>query len=186
MDTEKLFEIICGGKGISHNKFVKMINGFEEKFNKLIKKDKLEISNYFGIGSGPISAKDKLLKEKIINKEWFTEENKTDFKGIYVFYHNDEPFYVGISQTLLNRIDGHVKGNDHHSNTLAYKIALVKYEYSNNKKYTEERKDLSFKNDILPNQKFNFIKIEDNNELALFEIYCSMRLKTSLNIFATH
>lgn len=30
-----------------------------------------------------------------------------------------------------------------------------------------------------------YVEIQDNDELALFEIFCSMRLKTALNSFET-
>jgi len=40
--------------------------------------------------------------------------------------------------------------------------------------------------EILKKMEISTIKIEDDDELALFEIYCSMKLETVLNTFETH
>jgi predicted GIY-YIG superfamily endonuclease len=185
----KIIEII-GEKRDTKYSFEDMIRGFEDKFNQLNPvQNCINIKSFFGKGKGKVTSRIALLEVGKIDAQWLKED---DFKGLYVFVHNDTPFYVGISRGVIKRIHQHVKGKNHFTSTLAFKIAQLIYTSEHRQEFEGLRKDFDFKGKVEPvkqflmKQKVAFIHIEDDNELALFEIYCSMKLETSLNTFKTH
>jgi len=154
-----------------------------KKFEKLLKdfnpiENCIEIKNLFKKGNG-IETILKQLKTK-------------DFKGIYIFIHGDKPFYVGISKGVIKRVLQHVKGYSHCTATLAYKMGKLRYKFENGIDHPDTRKRLTF--DVycepgkifLMEQKIAWLKIKDDNELYLFEVFCSMKYKIFLNTFETH
>ena len=86
----------------------------------------------------------------------------------------------------------HVKGKSHYTSTLAFMIGKKHYELREGKEFNDGRKKLVFETDVEPikdfllKQKVAFINIENDDELALFEIYCSLQFGTYLNTFKTH
>ena len=168
-----------------------IIQGFEERLenNNFIKKS-IEISEYFGEDIGVIYAKNKLLENNIIMKNWL--DINGDFKGLYIFIHDNKPFYFGISRGVIKRVLQHMKGSDHFQATLAFNMGLIYYKLINKDDYKGTRKDFDFNKYVDPmkeyllKQKIAFININDGDELALFEIYCSIKYKTILNSFETH
>jgi predicted GIY-YIG superfamily endonuclease len=180
--------------------FLKIIEGFDKKYSNFdFQKYSFNISDYFGAGLGQVTATTKLLSDGRIQKDWLrtykTKEgnNKTDIMGLYIFLNDDNPFYVGISKGIIGRIFQHVKGHNHNSSTLAYNIGLIRYELLNKgNKHLGKRKELNFKTEVEPvkeflmKQRIAFLPIDNYEELNLFEIYCSMKLKTILNKFETH
>ena len=168
-----------------------MVNGFGEKLmnNNFLEKA-IEINEYFGKGMGNASARTKLLQNKIIMRDWL--DFSGDFKGLYIFLHNNKPFYFGISQGVIDRVLQHIKGYNHNQATLAFNMGLIYYKLINNNDYVGKREDFEFKKYVNPmkefllKQKIAFININDGDELALFEIYCSIKYKTILNSFETH
>lgn len=179
--------------------FLDLVNSFDSLFTNIdFEKNSFSISDYFGPGMGKTGATSKLLRDNKIKEEWlreykFNEGNvKNDFKGLYFFVNDKRPFYVGISKGVIGRILQHIKGHSHNSATLAYKIALLKYEIVMGSKYSLTRKELNFKDEVEPikdflsNQEVVFLHIENDYELYLFEVYCSMKLGTMLNKFDTH
>ncbi|MGL4908909.1 MAG: GIY-YIG nuclease family protein [Bacteroidales bacterium] len=174
--------------------FFDIVNGFETLFDRINYKEKsFSIKEYFGKDSGVASAREKLLRENIIKPEWLeTSSTKKDFKGLYIFLHDKEPFYVGISKGVLQRICQHIKGHNHNTSTLAYNISLLQYEFREKKTFKGKRNELNFKTEVEPikdfllNQEIAFIPIENDEELYLFEVFCSMKLRTFLNKFETH
>jgi len=52
--------------------------------------------------------------------------------------------------------------------------------------FQSNKKNIDFIKKFLLEQRVAFIKIDDDDELALYEIYCAMKYKTSLNTFETH
>jgi len=66
--------------------FEDMVQGFKEKLvnNNFIEKS-IETEKYFGEGMGIVSARNKLLKNKIIMRDWL--DFSGDFKGLYIFLH---------------------------------------------------------------------------------------------------
>lgn len=179
--------------------FEEIITNLESKFNEFNPiQNSFPIEIYFGEGKRENQAKSLLSNDGIIGKDWLKQSYtkggnpKIDFKGVYIFIHDLTPFYVGISRKVIGRICQHLKGRTHNSASLAYKIALITYQHQNGKPYLGERKDLNFKEYVVPvqqfllKQKLAFLPIENDEELFLFELYCSMKLGTWLNDFETH
>ena len=179
--------------------FHELTDSFEDRFSKFNPiANCFDIAEYFAEGIGQVSATKRLLEDNRIKTEWLREYKtkkgnvKVDFSGLYIFINNNIPFYVGISKGVIGRIFQHTKGHNHNTSTLAYNIGLIRYELLFGEKYLGERKNLNFKTEVEPvkqfllNQKIAFINIDNPEELALFEIFCSMKLKTALNKFETH
>ena len=117
-------------------------------------------------------------------------------KGVYVFYENGKPIYVGRSQNIPNRVLNHGRpSSGHNSATFAFLLAKEEYrKKQNNKKLTRnaleqdpvfdkiyrEQKERVFK------MKIKAVEIESHEAEAIFEIYAAMRLKTKYNVFPTH
>jgi len=179
--------------------FEDIISGFETKFNDLnLSAMSFQIDRYFSKGMGQVTATNELLNDGRIKEDWLREyetkqgNTKTDFKGLYVFLNGDTPFYVGISKGVIGRIIQHVKGHNHNTSTLAYKIGLLRYKLVEGEDFVGGRKDLDFKSEVEPvkeflsKQKVAWIQIDNDEEMFLFEVYCSMKLGTVLNDFETH
>ena len=118
-------------------------------------------------------------------------------KGIYVFFEDNKPIYVGRSNRLKKRLKEHSqRSSDHYSATLAFRIAkqiLYKPQKKGGKQTNEqlmENKDFvegfEAAKDRIAKAKIRFIEIEDQIEQAMFEIYASLALNTELNDFDTH
>lgn len=201
MDLEiekKILNIITEKRKIS-NTFSEIVNGFDLKFaNFNLTKNCFEIAGYFNEGSGQVSATNRLLADGRIHREWLREYKtksgkiKKDFKGLYVFLHDQTPFYIGISKGVIGRVLQHIKGHNHNTSSLAYKIGLKRFELLTGKKHEGSRKELNFKTEVEPvkgflsRQNIAWINIDNDEELFLFEIYCSMKFRTLLNDFETH
>jgi predicted GIY-YIG superfamily endonuclease len=185
-------------KQVYQNTFADIVKDFDKKlldFNPIEKA--VEIKKYFQTG-GLMTVTKQLLSDKVISEHWLEQHTtkngkiKNDFKGLYVFVHDQTPIYVGISKGVIGRIIQHVKGHSHHTATLAYNIGLINLEISNGKKFAGFRKDLGFKENVTPaknfllEQKIAFLPVLNNEELYMFEIYCAMQLQCRLNKFETH
>ena len=195
---EKILEIIKVKRTFPLT-FQELTDGFEEKFSKFNPTvNCFEISDYFSEGIGQVEARKKLLADKKIESDWLREYEtkkgniKVDFSGLYVFLNDKTPFYVGISKGVIGRILQHTKGHNCNTSTLAYNIGLIRYKLITGKEYLGTREKLNFKTEVEPvkkflvKQKIAFLHIDNPEELALFEIFCSMKLRTMLNTFETH
>jgi len=190
MDENEIIKEIFKEK-IIEKTFEEMTQEFNKRLENIdfIEKS-IEIDKYFGNNIGKISAKNKLLENKVITKDWL--DNNNDFKGLYMFLHNNKPFYFGISKNVISRILQHIKGTNHFHATLAYNMGLIYYKYLNKKDFIGKRENLDFKKYVDPmklflsKQKIGFFNIKNDDELYLFEIYCSIKYKTILNSFETH
>lgn len=195
---QKIIETICQSRNYQKS-FEMIIGNMNDRFNLFNpNQDTISVEKYFGSGMGEKTAKKSLLKAGIIQSEWLrpylTKEGKEkiDFRGLYIFLNNTVSFYVGISKGVIGRICQHVKGKSHYTSTLAFKIGLIIYEASNNEKFNGKRMQFDFNTYVEPaknflmKQKVSLFHIENIEELALFEIYCSMKLGTWLNDFETH
>jgi len=178
--------------------FSEIVASFDKKlqdFNPV--KNCFEIEKYFDNG-GIVNVRKKLLGDGIVKDFWLREYKtksgkvKLDFKGLYVYIHDETPIYVGISKGVISRTLQHLKGHSHHTSTLAYNIGLIRYQIQHTEEYSGHRKKFDFKINVVPakefllKQKIAFIPIEDDQEMYLFEIYCAMNLQCWLNKFETH
>jgi hypothetical protein len=117
-------------------------------------------------------------------------------KGIYVFFENKHPIYVGRTNRMKNRIKEHGRpSSTHNSAPFASNLA---------KKDAEEKGiDVSgFRIELEKNPNFvnlfskakervskmsvRVIEINDSIIQALFEVYVSIELNTEFNEFDTH
>lgn len=199
LNTEnKIINIITEKRKISKT-FNEIINEFEHMFSDFnLTKNCFDIADYFYKGSGQVTATKNLLLDERIFREWLREyktkngKTKRDFKGLYVFINDKKPFYVGISKGVIGRVIQHIKGHNHNTSTLAYKIGLKRFELITGNKHKGSRKELNFKTEVEPvkdflsRQKIAWLNIDNDEELFLFEVYCSMKLRTFLNDFETH
>ena len=140
---------------------------------------------------------------KKLKEEGLSEIKNINFnKGVYVFYENDEPIYVGRSNRIKSRLKEHSKDNStHFSASFAFllskhiakekNIALVNVD---SKKLTRSElvshdlfKDIfAAQKQRVAKMKFKAIEMEDSNFQAVFEIYASMQLNTLYNKFDNH
>jgi hypothetical protein len=118
-------------------------------------------------------------------------ELKSDFAGCYVLIDGIRPIYVGISQTVLQRLRQHVRGTTHYDASLAYRIATKRKPHNTTRSNAMTNKD--FKAAFLEAQKYlrglnvAFIEIANPLERHLFEAFCAMELDTrEWNTFETH
>jgi hypothetical protein len=119
----------------------------------------------------------------------FKREN--DFKGAYVLIEKNRPFYVGVSQTVLQRLRQQIIGITHLDASLAYRIASdqIRHSMSPSDAMATESFLLYFEEAKKYLQSLSFACIEIENQLLryLFEPYCAMELDTyEWNTFETH
>ena len=117
-------------------------------------------------------------------------------KGIYVFYENEKPIYVGRSNKLKERIQQHSrKSSFHNSATFAFILAKEKaneqgIDIKIKRKALES--DSTFINIFLEQKervsgmKVRVIEINDPIIQTIFEVYVSMELNTEYNVFDNH
>jgi|GEM_PF-1572923 len=134
------------------------------------------------------------------NKVWEEEQKqetdqrkKNEVKGLYIFFENGEPIYVGISRTILRRLKNHFLGKTHNTASLVYLILRDKHDREKGL-FLGERAELSlFNSEREPKQEemrskwsISIIPMEDNYEMYLTEFYLACHLKTKWNSFETH
>lgn len=163
----------------------KLQETFKTDIRKLHASRSIPAVDLLGPHKGLAAAKATLVR--LGHSEWFEGDQK-NFRGIYVWYHQDRPFYVGISKGVLGRLNQHMKGRAHFDASMAFKIARTLYdEYDGPRADFDPRCEKIYRVQTwLSNQKVAVLPVSDHDQLALFEIYCSMHLKTVLNTFETH
>ena len=115
-------------------------------------------------------------------------------KGIYVFYENDEPIYVGRTNRLRERISEHGSQSPTKSATFAYLLAKSKLE---DKGTIPEQKSgkpssritnadvekypciISAARKRVSKMQFRVVEITDAIEQTIFEVYAALMLGTT-------
>ena len=135
---------------------------------------------------------ERINKSPFITKDDFKNLPK---KGIYVFYEDGLPIYVGRTNRMKNRLTEHSKqSSGHTSATFAFNLAKEKA-----KKTTinlnQLRKDLeddprfsriyAEEKERVSKMKIKVIEIEDPIVQTLFEVYAHLELNTQ-NEFENH
>ena len=138
-----------------------------------------------------------LKMEKIKNSPVITinDLNNIPKRGIYVFYENDIPIYVGRSERLKSRLKEHSQqSSGHTSATFAFNIAkqdAKKADIDINRQRKDLEHDPEFANiyraakERVAKMQIRVIGIEDPIEQTLFEVYVSLELGTN-NEWGTH
>jgi hypothetical protein len=118
-------------------------------------------------------------------------------KGIYVFYENARPIYVGRTNRMKNRIKEHGRrGSDHNKAPFAFNIAKKEAEHrgiNTDISRGELERDELFKDlfyqakQRVSNMHLRFVEINNPIMQTLFEVYASIELKTTeFNSFDNH
>ena len=138
----------------------------------------------------------KLLKE-LESKPFLTRDKLADIpqKGVYVFFKDNKPMYVGRSNRLKERLREHSQSRQHYSATLAIKIAKRNMPTLQNEERKptvkqlmdneDFKKEFEYARDRIARMKIRCAKIEDQIEQAMFEIYAHLELGTEFNDFKT-
>lgn len=175
---------------------IQKIETFDEKINEIEENFKNEQRN--------IRLEDLLkgdTKENLKNIG-FTPEKTNLFKGVYVFYSEEKQRieYIGISRKIIDRLRQHAYFSQPNSASLAYLMLKKQYAKKDwvrpedwNKQYFSE---IEIKNKfqdevrefqaIILSYKVTFVEFDNDFEMALFEIYASIKLQTYWNTFITH
>jgi predicted GIY-YIG superfamily endonuclease len=142
-------------------------------------------------------------KLKELNDSDYIDIEKIDFeKGLYIFYENNIPIYVGRSNRIKKRLKEHSKKNSNHfSASFAFliskhqaKIDNLEFKNIDGSKMTRSQLEINdaFKSifskqkERVSEMKYKVLKIEDSNFQAVLEIYLSMQLNTLHNKFDNH
>ena len=141
------------------------------------------------------------LLEELENSQFFTRDElkSTLDQGIYVFYENDIPLYVGRTGRtgrFKTRILEHSRpSSGHNTATFAFLIAKEKAVTLNiNVKRSRDilEKDPEFKKlyldakERVANMKIKLIEIDKPIAQTLFEVYAALELETLYNEWGTH
>jgi hypothetical protein len=115
--------------------------------------------------------------------------------GVYVFYENDRPMYVGRSNSMRSRILRHGRQSSGH-NQATFAFILAKEQMKVDKKTSTTREELERAPGFdqaffearqrVREMRIRVIPIDDQIVQALFEIYAALALKTPYNDFGTH
>lgn len=117
-------------------------------------------------------------------------------KGIYVFFEEGQPLYVGRSDSMKNRIQQHSRpSSGHNSASFAFILAkeIVKKsgtDVTQSREGLEQdpvfgRIYLTMKERVWKMQ-IRVVSIEDPIEQTFFEVYAALELKTPYNEWGTH
>lgn len=161
-----------------------MVQQFPDILHELRQQQPMAWRDYFGPGKGRASTKKMLLAEG--KAHWF-KDDAADFRGLYVWYHEEHPFYVGISNNVLQRVGQHAKAKDHYSASMAYKIARDLWPTETKTRRADyDQENIAVVREWLKDQHLRMMPINDADQLALFEIYCALELGCALNVFEPH
>ena len=134
---------------------------------------------------------DKLMKNSLIKWGDFKNLPKA---GIYVFFENDKPMYIGRTRNFLRRSKEHGNKNSGH-NSAPFAFNLAKNNFAKNNSLT--RKELEGDPDFMKkfdcakarvrNMSYRIVEVTNPIIQTIFEVYCVLELGTQkYNNFDTH
>ena len=157
--------------------YIKKAKTFLKKLEEEITKPSQTVKEVAGLGIGLATTKNILKIE-------------SDFKGIYIFFENKKPMYVGISKKVISRLQSHVKSKSHYSGSLAYKIAKEQIDIDKTRDMAmKDPKFIKVFNDAqkrILDWRYITHKIEDDNLLYFLEFITARYFNTIYNSFETH
>jgi predicted GIY-YIG superfamily endonuclease len=168
------------------------IDGCDFSFKELAEKNlpkhmlKMHVALQKPISMGTFGKKGsgKVTVLKLLNR-------KVDFQGSYVLSDVSGPIYIGISRSVVQRLIQHIKGKTHFDASFAYRMAAHNYNHEMTRgdamEHPEFLQSFNEAKEYIKNLDVAFIEINNDLELYLFEVYCSMELDTAQwNTFKTH
>lgn len=122
------------------------------------------------------------------NKAVFVSRNQLPvYSGIYVFYENGKPIYVGRSNNIRNRIQWHTRESSG-SESASFAFNLAKMDYSKKAEINKSRKELMQIEEFLEIFRahklnlatidFKCVEVENDILQTMFEPYLAFKLKT--------
>jgi predicted GIY-YIG superfamily endonuclease len=116
---------------------------------------------------------------------------KVDVQGSYVLSDVSGLIYIGISRSVVQRLIQHIKGKTHFDASFAYRMAAHNYNHEmtggDAMEHPEFLQSFNEAKENIKNLDVAFVEINNDLELYLFEVYCSMELDTAQwNTFKTH
>jgi len=135
-----------------------------------------------------------LLKESVpfVEKRLIAQGKRA---GIYAFFENDAPQYVGRTRNLQQRIRGHISAN-HYTATFAFKMARRKLRlpatYNKLGARAQLQNDPIFRPEFLRQiervkaMQVHFVEIVDPIYQYLVELYAHLEYGLPLDEFETH
>ena len=116
-------------------------------------------------------------------------------RGIYVFYEDGTPIYVGRSNTMRIRLQSHGRASSgHESATFAFLLAkshpecppLGKLSRANLQAHPEFAPLYARCKQRIAAMRIRVVEIEDQVDQTLFEVYAALALQTPYNHWHTH
>lgn len=118
-------------------------------------------------------------------------------KGVYVFFEDDVPVYVGKTDNLVRRLSEHAReGSKNNDANFAFKIAKLEWFEQNKleekitRKFLDQLPEFSstFKKakSRVGNMTMKYVPIDDPYEQYLFEFFAALHFKTKYNEFKNH
>lgn len=134
-----------------------------------------------------------LMDELKKSEEWSCQDyREAPQKGIYVFYENGKPIYVGRSNNMRRRIRDHGAGSsDRHSATFALKLlrkALNEPKGKAEEIVRDNKDEYRRQRERVRSMTFQAVSVTDQLEQTLFESYAIIEMGTApqYNDFETH
>jgi len=137
-----------------------------------------------------------LEKEPIAGHEIGKDPEKVPQKGVYVFYKNNIPIYVGRSNRLMKRLKEHSQKGSGRNATLAIRMAKRNMPTLQNEEREPTVKQLMGNEDFekefkyakceIAEMEIRCVRIPDQIEQAMFEMYAILELGTEFNDFGNH
>jgi predicted GIY-YIG superfamily endonuclease len=137
------------------------------------------------------------LFEEFKKAEFVKRDDLPLFRGIYVFYENRNPIYVGRTNNIRKRIQSHTRESSG-SDSASFAFNLAKREYANETEINKKRKELMQIDDFLEifrkhklnlkNIEFRCIPVDNDILQTMFEPYLAFKLGTypTNNTFENH
>lgn len=129
----------------------------------------------------------KELYDEFNKSEFMNKSDLPNYRGVYVFYENRKPIYVGRANNIRKRIQWHTRASSG-SESASFAFNLAKKDYGNKGEIKKTRKELMqieefieiFKSHKLnlSNIEFKCINVENDILQTMFEPYLAFKLKT--------
>ena len=140
-----------------------------------------------------------MLLEKLQSSPALSREGLPELpsRGIYVFYEDGKPIYVGRSKRMRTRLLEHSRpSSGHTSATFAFILAQEKTKKQGLDVESMQRKQLEntpkFQElyrrakDRVSRMTIRVVQVDDPIEQTVFEVYAALALETPYNVFETH
>ncbi len=129
-----------------------------------------------------------LKRSKAVRSGGRWQKNRAELpkKGVYVFYENGRAMYIGRSNNLSSRIEGHgAASGTQYGATFAFK--LLKEKVGEEKCQGKTRKEIQAEFTAeyqaervrVRNMEVKVVEVNDQVEQAIFEIYAILALRTT-------